>query len=173
MSDRNTRPGRVLAPREREFIRNRLTENKARLEGQIVVTSNRANGGEGMDPRRMGRMNEFLDRNVQEDIRGVREKILRDEKLLSESGPRPITKRERPTIEKRTAENRAWLQAHMCPKSLYYLKQEHPDFARAKSAADQEHSPEYKKRAEQYKQDMRRIDPDNHSASNLETIRPS
>ena len=96
MSDRQQRPSRVLSPREREFIRNRLTENKARLNGQIVVTRNKAIGNEGMDPRRMGRMNEFLDNSVHEDMRTVADKIRRDEKLLEESGPRPITSRRSP-----------------------------------------------------------------------------
>ena len=161
-----------MSPREREHIRNRLVENKARLEGHIVVAKNRATGNEGMDPRRMGRMAQFIDDNVHEDLSNVAAKVRRDEQLLKDFGPKPVSKRERPAMERRVEENRAWLATHMCPKSLYYLKADHPDFGRAKAAADQEHSAEYMRRADEFKRDMRRIDPDNDQASNLERLRP-
>lgn len=172
MSDRKQRPSRVLSPRERELIRNRLNENQARLQGQIVVKGNRGTGTETMDPRRMGRMEQFIDHNVQEDARGIRNQIARDSRILEESSPRPVSGKQRTAISKRAEENETWLKDHMCPHDLYYVKQDHPDFAKAKKVCEQEFTPEYKKRAEQYKQDMRRLEPDNYDASNLERIRP-
>lgn len=172
MSDRSQRPGRLLSPREREHIRNRLRMNQAQAKGKIVIQQNRATGQEGMDARRMGRMEEALDPSQDIDTRLAKE-IKRDRELLERSQPADITAGQRADIERRAKENRDWLQAHMCPRSLYYLKSDHPDFQRATAAAMQEHAPEYKKRADQFKQDMRQLDPENENASNMEQIRPS
>jgi hypothetical protein len=82
-------------------------------------------------------------------------------------------KRNRGTaMEKKALKDREWLQKHMCPKSLFYVKSDSPDFERAKDACLVEHTPQYNRIAHAYKQAMRMLAPDDPKASNLENIRP-
>jgi len=166
------RPGRVLSVREREHIRNRLRASEAALQGQIVVPTNKQIGPEGMSARREGRFRGFMRDDVREDEGLLRAKIARDKRLLAQGDPGSLSKRERVTLEKDMAAQREWLRRHMCPKKLFYVKSSSPNFERATKACLREHTEEYKRRAAQYKQAMRQLDPDNPAASNLENIRP-
>lgn len=173
-----SRPGQVLSVREREHIRNRLKANEQALQGKIVVETNKAIGPEGLSKRRQGRYESFLRQDIQEDQGLLRAKIERDKALLKAGDPGSLSKREKTALEKRAMVLREILRGRMCPARLFRTPSvtkdgtKHPNFDRAVEACKQEHSEEYKRFAAEYKKVMRQIDPENPSASNLETIRP-
>ena len=162
---------RPLSVREREHIRNRLKQNEQSLAGKIVVPGNRGIGQEGLDPRRQGRYEQFLRTDIQEDQGLIRAKINRDKKLLEMGDPGHITKSRRAAIEKQIEADRDYVQKHMCPKTLFNLKEKDPEFQKAIAACRQEHTIQYQKVAGRLKSNLRRIDPDGDS--NLEKYRPN
>lgn len=158
------------------MIRNRMRSNQERLKGGLVVASNAAirkteSGAE--DARHVKRFeSRFLSEHVSEDQTLIRKDIERDRQILDASDPGQISKRQRTAMEKKALKDREWLQKHMCPKSLFYVKSDSPDFERAKDACLVEHTPQYNRIAHAYKQAMRMLAPDDPKASNLENIRP-
>jgi hypothetical protein len=176
MSANLQRLGRVPGPRERDFIRNRLRSNEARLEGRLAVPAdNRTRGNEAgaNDSRRIRRWeNTFLREDVKENRALIQKQIDRDRRMLQQANV-SLTKRERGELERKVVAQREWLQQKMCPKSLFNVRRDSPDFARATQACLVEHTEEYKAVAGEYKQAMRLLDPDSESVGNIENIRPS
>lgn len=162
--------GNPLSVREREHIRNRIRQNEQALNGHIVVPGNRATAGEGMDSRRQGQYESFLRTDIKEDSGLLRAKIARDKKILDAGDPRHIDRKGRAKIEKQVQADSEFVQKHMCPQSLFYVKSDHPEFQKAIKACGREHTEQYKRVAGRLKTNMRRLDPDGDS--NLERLRP-
>jgi hypothetical protein len=167
LSERN----RPLSARERETIRNRLKQNEEALTGRIVVPTNKRIGSEGMDPRRQGHYESFMRDDVKEDAGLIRANIARDKRILEAGDPHNIDRRQRQKIEKEVERDRAWVQKEMCPKTLFNVQVNHPDYQQAVKACMREHTEEYKRVASRLKENLRRLDPD--GSSNLEAFRPN
>ena len=172
MSAKRPMDPRFLSFQEREYIKRRIQENKIRLGGALSIPKNKRTGSEGISPRRMGRYVQFMNGDISEDKGLIRMQIARDEAIIKNGSPAPVNKRQRQVLEKKAASHREWLQKNMCPRSLFYTDRKSPDFDRATRACFREHHPDFKKKASEYKNLMRRLDPDRPEASNLETIRP-
>ncbi len=144
--------------------------NEQALTGAIVVPTNKAIGPEGMDSRREGRYAQFLRSDIQEDAGLLRAKINRDRKILDSTDPKNMSSEQKLEIDKQIKKDSTWVKNHMCPKKLFNVRREDPDFARAVEACKVEHTEKYKSVANRLKENLRRIDPD--SESNLERFRP-
>lgn len=161
---------RPLSIREREQIRNRMRMNEQALEGHVVVPTNRGIGPEGLSQRREGHWGQFLRDDVKEDAGLLRAKITRDRKLLEMNDPKNLDKKRRVEIEQQIKRDTEFVKKRMCPKKLFFVSRNHPDFQKAVDACKPEHTLEYKQVASRLKENLRRIDPD--SEANLERFRP-
>lgn len=161
-----------LSVGEREYLLRKIREKEHSLAGKIVVPENKKAAGEGMDPRRLGRLEQHLNPEFSEDKGLMRRQINRLNDVLRKGSADGLSKRDKTKAERQVAEDKEWLRGRMCPRTLFQKKYSDPEFEKAKNACMKEHDPEFQKRASRFKSNMRMIDPDNRNASNLENIRP-
>ena len=163
---------RILSVRERENFRNEIRDRERMLRGQIVVPDTKSS--EGMSVRREGRYSEFMDPLVKEDAGLLRAQIKRYKDKLERGSPRNLTRRERSVLEKQVNADRDYLKNNMVNKNLYYKKSLDPEFQKAVDAVSKSEisNPEFQKRAERFKNNMRELDPDNPNSCNIEKLRP-
>jgi hypothetical protein len=160
------RRSKVLSYGERERIKKAIDADRKRLIGET----------EGI-PNRFQR---HIDVAVKEDPRILRRNIEKLERVLSEGSPDSLTKHERNKREKLIEQDKVWLQSRMVPKKYFNIGwRDIKDGRATKNEYDQavqglvkENSPGFQRRADRLKNNLREIDPDNPSSSNLEDIRP-
>ena len=162
----------ILSVKDRSRLQREIEEKRRELKGEIVVPRHPQGKEEGFSERRMGRMAEFIDKNVDIDKGLLNHQIKRLEKVLSNGSPDSLSKARRSAIERQVQKDKEWLQGKMVNKRLLNVKYKDADFEKAKQACAVEMSKEYQAVANRYKNSMRQIDPDNPDASNLERIRP-
>lgn len=161
---------RILSVSDRDRLKRRLDEVQRSLKGELVVPTR---PGEGLSERRMGRYAQFMDKSVREDPGILIKEQKRLERVLRNGSPDSLSKAKRIALERKVAEQREWLRKRMTPRQLYYAGYNSPDFERAKkSIAANDNSPEFQRVADDYKNSMRQLDPDNSDASNIERLRP-
>jgi hypothetical protein len=174
MSASYTRQDRVLSVREREKFRNEIRDRERALQGQLVVPHVNGSGPEGMSVRRAGRWNSFMDPAIQEDAAMIRSQIRHLKNSLDKGSPRSLSRKERAELEKQVAEDRSYLKKNMTSQSLYYKRSSDLDFAKATQAVlkNEVGNPEFQRRVNRFKNNMRELDPDNPDSSNIEKFRP-
>jgi hypothetical protein len=166
MSAKFVRPNRVLSLRERVRINRELDHERKVLKGE--------------NPDIPRRMHQFIDPAVREDKRMVQSRIRKLERVLSNGSPDSLSKRERVAKERMVQEDREWLEKNMVPRTHINLgwrdirdrRTTQKEYDKAVKGCVVEHSPEFNKRAERFKNNMREIAPDDPEASSIETIRP-
>lgn len=162
----------VLSPRDRERLRREIEMDRRRLKGDVVVPTFR-HIKEGNPTQLMGRYQQFMDRGIQEDPGEIIQRMRRHQKALDQGTPQPLGRRERERLEKRAMEDREWLKNQMCPKKLYYTKDNSPDFQTAVEACKRERTQQFAEVSNRYKNAMRQLDPETPDASSVEKLRPS
>jgi len=156
----------ILSFNEREKIKRDIQSEKRRLAGET----------EGI-PNRLQR---FIDPAVREDPRRVLANIKKLERSLSNGSPGSLSKYERNRKEKMVREDGEWLKRNMVPQSHINLGwrdiKEHrttqKEYDKAVTGCLVEHSPEFLKRAQRFKNNMRELAPDDPNVSSVESIRP-
>ena len=172
----------ILSLRDRERLKRQIDECQSRLRGQIVMP--RGAPGEGMNARREGRWNSFIDHAVTEDAGLISQQMRRAKRVLDRGSPVDLSRRERAAMERQAKEDAEFLRRQMVPKKVYNQPsvfhrgdriEQNPAFAKAQSAVEKREvmNSEFQKRANRYKNSMRQLDPDNPEASNLERLRPT
>lgn len=174
MSASYTRQDRVLSVREREKFRNEIRDKERALQGQLVMPHINGAGVEGMDARRAGRWNSFMDPAIKEDAALIRSQIKKLTTNLEKGSPRTLSRKERMMLERETQEDRAYFKKNMVSQSLYYKKSADAEFQRATQAVltKEVSNKEFQKRAIRFKNNMRELDPENPDSSNIEKFRP-
>lgn len=162
----------ILTVRERERLRNQIEQDKSRLKGGIVVPQFR-HIKEGNPERTIGRYQQFMDPNIQEDPGEIINRMRRYKRALDEGTPRDLSNTERRKLEKTANEDREWIKKNMVPRRLYNVKESDPEFAKAVEAAKFERSTEWNTRTARYQNAVRQLDPDTPGASSIENLRPS
>lgn len=166
MSARFLRNNRVLSYGERERIKRAIDADRRRLLGKT----------DGIPDR----FQRYIDNNVKEDPKILQRNITKLEKVLSNGSPDSLSKHERLAKEKMLSQDREWLQKNMVPRTSHNIgwrdikegRATQANYDKAVQGCLKEMSPEFQKRANRYKNNMRELDPDNPNASNLENIRP-
>lgn len=175
----NGLPYRVLSVREREFLRQRIAENEARVRGEIVIAKNPKVYEKGMSERRAGRYAQFLNPAIRENSGLIKQKIEQDRKILDAGSPRDLNRAERKALEETARRQREWLQRHMAGrKDAEQMPVNrrtgipNPKFREAVEKFKREHDPRFKKIASEYVNNMRQLAADSPDAASLEAIRP-
>lgn len=168
----------VLSPKDRERLKRQIEQDQMRLRGEIVVPSF-GHIKEGKPERQMGRYQQFMDKNVQEDPGAIIDRMRKYQNALKAGTPRDLDKKERLKLEKQALKDREWLRKNMCPKPLYFMRERdrngnpNPDFQRAVEAAKIERTPAFRAVSSRYKQAMRQLDTQTPDASSVEKLRPN
>lgn len=162
---------RILSVSDRGRLRRRLDEINRSLKGELVIPTR---PGEGLSERRMGRYAQFMDKSVREEHpEWMQQEKKRLERVLSNGSPDSLSKAKRIALERKTNRQREWLKRNMTPRELYYAKYKDPNFEKAKkSITANDNSPAFQRVADEFKNSMRQLDPDNPDASNIERLRP-
>lgn len=167
------RPRRILSVRERKRLQRDIDLARRDLGGGIGIPE--ARGKESSDmamPDRMRRRLESHFYSVAGDP-GAVQRIRGAGKALSEGSPDSIGDAERNRLEKVARDFEEWAPKNMATRKMNQLKSKDEGFREAVKAALSEHSPEFTRRAEDYKNAMRQIDPDDESAGDIEKLRPN
>lgn len=163
---------RILSYGERKMIEMRMRMNQGRLTGSLGIPGNKRIGSEGLSDHQMNRFARHMRDDLKEDEGLIRAQIQRDQRILEEGSATRLNRQQKERLERTVQEQKEWLRSRMCPKSIFHVKSDHPDYERAVRACMQEHDPAYNKVAVDFKNNMRRLDPDAPEKSNIENIRP-
>jgi len=164
---------RILSIKDRERLKREISDRRRTLNGEIVIPQHPNGKEEGLSARRMGRYSQFMDRSVREDPALLNSQIRKLSRILENGSPADLSKGERYRIERKANAAREWLKRNMTQKKFYFAKSGTQEMATGmESIKKHEQSPEFRKMADQYKNCMRQIDPDNAAAHNIEALRP-
>lgn len=174
MSAVYTRTDRVHSLRERERMRREIDEKERALGGHVVIPHVNGAGPEGMNARRQGRWEQHLDKDVREDAGLLRSQIRHIRNTLEKGSPRNLSRRERQSLEKQVREDTEYFKKNMVRSRLYFKKSNDPEFEKAKNAIFQKEvaNPEFRRRSERFKNNMRELAPDDPTVSSVERFRP-
>ena len=168
-----TKQREILSLQQRERYKRQIAEMKSDLNGGLVMPDNRGkDGGLLVSQRRLDYMKQFDRPEVRPDGNIIGARLRRMEKILRDGTPDSLSPEKKTVLEKRAAVLRAELQGKMVPKSHFRIGYKHEDFNKAVQWGLNEHKPEFQKQAQEYKNIMREIAPEDPDAANLERIRP-
>jgi hypothetical protein len=168
---RYERTSEVISPRTRDRLRREIDDLGQRMKNRLVVPG--ANG-DGDTSRMVGRLARFIDPAVRENAGILARRRQRLQEVLSKGSPDSLTRGQRAQMERRRNALKEQLQRQMCPKKIYHVRssKDPATFEKAKEACMQEQTPEFRAKAQEYKQIVRELDPDDPKAASLENIRP-
>jgi len=163
----------ILSYSERQKLRKRIDLCKRSMAGGFGVPDGRGKGDETvvMPLRRRQYIENNFTFNAVDSGLTMRE-MRQAQRLLDQGSPDSLSSAKRGTLERRAKVIAEEIRSEMSPQSLNGLKSKDADFQKAVSAALREHSPDFKKKAAEYKSIMRQIDPDNPDSSSIERLRP-
>lgn len=172
MNTETRRPRPILSARDRQRLKADIALCERDIAGGIGTPAPRGKEASGSPmPERMRQRLESNFYNLQTDPGSV-ERIRRARRALAAGDPGSVTPAERRALEKVRRDFEEWARANLMPKRMNGLRAKDEGFQAAVKAAMAEHSPEFTRRAEDYRNAMRRLDPDNPDAGNIEKLRP-
>ena len=168
---RFVRNGRILSVSERRGMEKEKEREKAYLGNKLEV-----GGGDTLgslpERRRLYVESQFSWDPGLDDKMAVHSRIRKIDRALANGASDSISEAEKVAIERRSREHEEFFKKNMNTRKATGLPYNHPDFSKAVQAGLREHSPEFQKRATDWKNIQRQLNPDDASASNLERIRP-
>ncbi len=178
MTSANRRlPSRVLSASEVRRRLKRLQDLERQGNGGISIPTNKSIK-DGNAERTLGRLSQFIDPNVREKKTDIAKEIRQIKENLKQYGPRPLSRSEKASVEKQLKADEEWLKRNMASQQQFYARSKdargniNPDYRKAVQAVTVEHTPEFKQRAERFKNARRLIDPETDGAGSIESIRP-
>jgi hypothetical protein len=173
-ADIHTRKGRILSYSERQGLQREINRETAYLGGKLDVEAAR-NGDflAGLPERRRLYVESQTtwDTGMADDA-AVRGRIRKFQRMLGNGESDSIGASERIAIEGRAKEHEEFFRKNMLSRKATCLSYSDPEFQKAVRLGLAEQTPEFQKRATDWKNIQRQLSPEDATASNLERLRP-